>query len=159
MKKSFLFFSFVMLAVAFAIGQPSQIGHDVTIFSADGLKFTAIFNGSIINETPASNVVAKDVQTDWVKAIIKFEDPSIPQIEKKIFQIKSAVNKTNYPETVVYEIVNKKGEYVVKWSSASPKKIQQEQTIIIQQQAPQEPKSDIQINTPGGAQIKVNVPK
>lgn len=159
MKKTIIFIGLFFLSSAFVMGQTSQIGHDVTIFSADGLKFSVMFNGVPINQEPASSVVATDVQTDWVKALITFEDASIPAIKKNILQIKGPNNKTNYPETVVYEIVNKKGEYTLKWSSTSPKKIQQQQTVIIQQQAPQEPKSNIQINTPNGTQIKVNVPK
>ena len=158
MKKNLLLFYFCTFSLLGLFAQPSQIGHDVTIFSSDGLKFTAIFNGVKINEEPASSVVATDVQTDWVKAIITFEDASIPEIKKNILQIKGPNNKTNYPETVVYEIVNKKGEYVIKWSSTSPKKIQQQQTVIIQQAAPVESKPGIQINTPG-AQIKVDLPK
>lgn len=149
------FFSLILLP---CFAQVSQIGHDVTIFSGDGKKFTVTFNGMKINETPSSNVVATNLNTDWVKAIIEFEDATIPPIKKNILQIKGPTNKDNHPETVVYELKEKKGEYVLRWSSTSPKKIQQTQTVIIQGQPAPAPQPGIHINTPG-VNVNIAIPK
>jgi hypothetical protein len=127
----------------------AQIGHDLTIFSEDGLKFTVTFNGTKMNDTPLPTVVMNDIHNDYGKAKIEFEDPAIPPIERKILQIKSASNSGGAPESVVYEIKkNKKDELVLRWASASLKKIQPQQTIIIQEAPPQQ--EGIQINGPGG---------
>lgn len=138
-----LFLAFISLN-AFA-----QIGHDLTIFSEDGLKFTVTFNGTKMNEVPLATVVMNDIHNDYGKAKIEFEDPAIAPIERKILQIKSASNSGGAPESVVYEIKkNKKEELVLRWASASLKKIQPQQTIIIQEAPPQQ--QGIQINGPGG---------
>ncbi len=144
MKNTILFF-----LPFFFINANAQIGHDLTVFSSDGLKFTLIFNGTKANDTPQSSVTMENIHNDYGKAKIEFEDVSIPAIERNILQIKSASNQAAAPETVTYEIrKNKKEEYVLKWSSASLKKIQQ-QTIIIQQENPPQ-QEGIQINGPGG---------
>lgn len=132
------------------INVQAQIGHDLTIFSEDGFKFTVTFNGTKMNETPLSTVVMNDIHNDYGKAKIVFEDVSIPPIERNILQIKSASNQAGAPESVVYEIrKNKKDELVLRWASASLKKIQP-QTIIIQQESQPQQQEGIQFNTPGG---------
>lgn len=154
MTQKLLTFLFVSLFLLPAFAQISQIGHDVTIFSSDGLKFTVTFNGKKMNDVPSSNVVVSDINNDYVKALIEFEDSKIPTIKKEYLNIKSVSNKDNHPEEVVYEIKDKKGEYVLRWASASPKKIQQTNTIIIQQQPAPQPEPGVQISVPG---VKVNV--
>ena len=128
MRKPLLFLFFLTASLS----SFAQIGHDLTIFSGDGIPFTVVVNGMRMNEQPQTNVFIENVNTDWVKAKIFFADTTLAPIERKILQIKSAANTGNYPESVVYEIrKNKKGEPVLRWSSASPKKIQQQ--VIIQQ--------------------------
>lgn len=145
MKTLFSFFLVFVSLNAF-----TQIGHDLTIFSEDGLKFTVTFNGTKMNEAPLATVVMNDIHNDYGKAKIEFEDVTIPPIERKILQIKSASNSGGAPESVVYEIKkNKKEELVLRWASASLKKIQPQQTIIIQEAPPQQ-QQGIQINGPGG---------
>lgn len=122
----------------------AQIGHDLTIFSEDGLKFKVKINGAYVNDNFASSVKAENINEDYVKAIIEFQDTTIAPIKRNILQIKSASNPNGEPEAVVYQIKKKKEEYVVKWSSASRKKIQNQ--VIIQQAAPSTPSNGVQIN-------------
>lgn len=152
MRKPLLFLFFLTASLS----SFAQIGHDLTIFSGDGIPFTVVVNGMRMNEQPQTNVFIENVNTDWVKAKIFFADTTLAPIERKILQIKSAANTGNYPESVVYEIrKNKKGEPVLRWSSASPKKIQQQ---VIIQQAPAPPQPGIQINAPG-VQMQINTPR
>lgn len=154
MRKFFL----CLLYLSASVSSFAQIGHDLTIFSGDGIPFTVVVNGMRMNEQPQTNVFIENVNTDWVKAKIFFADSTLAPIERKILQIKSAANNGNYPESVVYEIRNnKKGEPVLRWSSASPKKIQQ-QVIIQQAPAPAPPQPGIQINAPG-VQMQITTPR
>ncbi|MBX7182683.1 MAG: hypothetical protein K1X82_11250 [Bacteroidia bacterium] len=149
---------FTLLILFPFLSSKAQIGHDLTIFSGDGMKFTVIINGMKMNEQPQTNVFIENLNNDWVKAKIFFEDTNLEPIERNILQIKSAANSGNYPEAVVYEIrTNKKGQPVLRWSSAAPKKIQQ-QVIIQQAPAPAPPQPGIQINVPG-VQMQINTPQ
>ena len=137
----------VFFQTIFLAAQTTQIGHDLTIFSEDGVKFKVILNGQVMNEVPASRVFCENLNNDWLKCIIQFEDSKIPTIERKVLQLKSASNPNGLPEAVVYQIKEKEGKYTLRWSSASLKKIQQTQTIIIQPGQQPAPQPGIQINT------------
>lgn len=112
----------------------SQISHDLEIYSEDGLKFTLILNGRTMNEQPVSNIQILNTDKDYVNAKIVFEDPAIPEIEKKAFQLADpGEGAIKSPVSVVYKIVeNKKGEYKLKFASRSHKKIQNSDVIIIE---------------------------
>ena len=112
-----------------------QISHDLEIFSEDGLKFTLILNGRIMNEEPMSNIQILNTDKDYLSLKIKFEDTSIPDIERKMLQIANPGTdeaQRNKPVSVVYKIVEKKGKYKLRFASRSDKKIQDEPDIIIQ---------------------------
>ncbi len=121
MKKLFLLTVLLSLFISYS---QAQISHDLEIFSEDGLKFTLIVNGKVINETPQSNVKIMNIENDNVQIVIKFEDTSIPSIKKKYLQIADPGNNSKYPVSTVYKIFFKKGNYKLKFVSRSKKKIQ-----------------------------------
>jgi len=124
MKKLFLLTLLLSLFASYSQAQVSQISHDLEIFSEDGLNFTLIVNGKIINETPQSNVKITDLENDYVQVVIKFEDTELPTLKKKNLQIASPGTGTSYPVSTVYKIFFKKGVYKLKFVSRSEKKIQ-----------------------------------
>ena len=112
----------------------AQISHDLEIYSEEGLKFKLILNGRTMNEEPVSNIQVLNTDKDYVHAKIIFEDPAIPEIEKKALQLADpAEGAIKSPVSVVCKIVeNKKGEYKLKFASRSHKKIQNTEVIIIE---------------------------
>lgn len=115
-----------------------QISHDLEIFSEDGLKFTLILNGRVLNEEPMSNVQILNMDKDYVSAKIKFENGDIEDIVKKNLQIANPTTdeaSRNKPVTTVYKIVEKKGNYKLRFASRSDKKIQPKENVIVQQNA------------------------
>ena len=70
MRKPLLFLFFLTASLS----SFAQIGHDLTIFSGDGIPFTVVVNGMRMNEQPQTNVFIENVNTDWVKAKIFFAD-------------------------------------------------------------------------------------
>ena len=133
----------------------AQISHDLTVWSEEGLKFTFVANGEQINAEPASRVKMENIEEDYVNVKITFEDAAIPPLEKKFLQIAN-VDGDNKPVSVVWTIVQKDGNYKFKFASRSDKKIQPNETIIIQQQ--EEDDSDIKIKVPG-MEIEMDQPK
>lgn len=124
MKKVVLLTLLLTLFATYSQAQISQISHDLEIFSEDGLNFTLIVNGKIINETPQSNVKITNLENDYVQVIIKFEDENLPTIKKKNLQIASPGTGESYPVSTVYKIFLKKGVYKLRFVSRSDKKIQ-----------------------------------
>ena len=112
----------------------SQISHDLEIYSENGLNFTLIINGRTMNETPVSNIQVVNTDKDYLNAKIVFEDPNIPEIEKKMLQLADpAETSSKSPVSVVYKIVEtKKGEQVMRFASRSHKKIQTTDVILIE---------------------------
>lgn len=133
----------------------AQVGHDLTVFSADGLRFTLTLNGWQVNDEPQSQVIAGDIMNDYVKAVVRFENESIEPIVRNILQLKS-VNSGGWPEAVVYELVEKKGKQVLRWRSATRKHVQPVQTVIIREEVPP-PAPGIEINAPG-VNVRVTPP-
>ncbi len=125
----------------------AQISHDLTLYSVDGLKFTLIANGEQINSEPASRVKMENIEEDYVSVKVTFEDPSIPPLEKKFLQIANVGEGEDKPVSTVWTIVKKKEEYGFKFLSRSDKKIQPNETIIINNQ--ESDKHDIEIKVPG----------
>ncbi len=121
MKKLFLLTLFLNF---FAIYSQAQISHDLEIYSEDGLNFTLIVNGKIINETPQSNVKITNIENDYVQIVIKFEDGKIASIKRKNVQIAAPGSGGNYPVSTVYKIIFKRGVYKLRFVSRSEKKIQ-----------------------------------
>ncbi len=121
MKKIFLL---TLLLSLFAIYSQAQAYHDLEIFSEDGLKFTVIMNGKVMNETPQSNVKLTDLQYDQVHIVIKFENEEIPDIKKKYLQISEPGTAQSPPVSTVYKIIYKKGVYKLRFMSRIEKNIQ-----------------------------------
>ena len=130
MKKLLLAF----VAIIISVSTYAQISHDLEIFSEDGMKFTLILNGRVMNETPVSSIQILNTDKDYLNAKIKFEDTGVEEIVKKNLQLAYPTTDEahkNTPVTVVYKIVEKKGSYKLRFASRSAKKIQKQETVII----------------------------
>lgn len=136
MKTFIITFLFTLVTIFYG---NSQITHDLEIYSEDGLKFTLIINGRTMNEIPVSNIQVVNTDKDYVNAKIIFEDPNIPQIEKKALQLADPAEGTSKsPVSVVCKIVEtKKGAHKLRFASRSHKKIQDAADIIIIESNPQ----------------------
>ena len=126
--------SLFLSALSFA-----QIGHDVEIYCLDGQKFTATMNGRLLSETPTDRIEVLNMNQDYVHLIIDFEQEGLENIEKKYFQISNVGSdpvQKEQPVVVAYEIIEKDGEYKLKFRSRSNKMIQTN-TVIINQETQQ----------------------
>jgi len=68
----------------------------VIIFSEKGEKFIAFVNNTRINDTPEARIAAERPGGPNFKVRISFEDTSIPEIQKTIF---------NTPESEIYYVI------------------------------------------------------
>lgn len=134
-----LIFSIIVFSLFFSTTTTAQIGHDLEIYSENGLKFTLILNGRTMNEEPVSTIQVVNTDKDYVHAKIIFENQSIPPIEKKALQLADPAERTTKsPVSVVMKIIeNKKGEQVLRFASRSHKKIQSGTDIYIIESNPQ----------------------
>jgi hypothetical protein len=120
------------LACLPSITTNAQIAHDLAVYSEDGDKFTLFVNGEQINAEPSANAKVENTNNDFALVRIVFVDTNIPEIEKKNLQIAEPGVNAKGPVSVVYKVkVNKKGEHVLSFVSRSAKKIQDNPTIII----------------------------
>lgn len=141
------FLSLLIFALLLTTNVNAQISHDLEIYSEDGLNFTLIVNGRKMNEESASNIQILNTDKDYVQVKIIFDDQSIPPIEKKFLQLADPGTETQKsPVTVVYKIVEKKGNYKLKFASRSFKKIQNNTEVIIIETSPQPVNGKIIIN-------------
>ena len=125
----------------------AQIAHDLEIYAVGGEKFTVTINGRLLNEDAASRVEVKNIDYDLVHLIIVFEDSTIESIEKKYFQISSAVPvEKNKPVVAVAKIIEKKGKYKLRYASTSLKKIQQNTIIVNQESQGSQQTSEVQLS-------------
>lgn len=150
-----LLFCLILSALCLPVFAQNAVGHDLTVWSDEGLNFTLYFNGQKMNETPTANLVCNNVMQDYVHAVVKFEDTSIPDIERKIFQIKMNSNYQLF--TTVYKITQKKNGRDFKWVSSNEKVYVPNQTVIIQNNPPQPQGNNIRIST-GGVEINATIP-
>ncbi|HMC96278.1 MAG TPA: DUF4476 domain-containing protein, partial [Flavobacteriales bacterium] len=100
-------FSTLALAVFFSAPVVQAQTSDLVFFTDDGSKFTLIIDGDVKNATPETRVVATGIRTESPMVMIKFEDPSIPQLRKSGM----------FPLGMEYTIMitmNKKGERVLR---------------------------------------------
>lgn len=88
-----------LLVSTVALSQTS----DLVFFADDGSKFTLLVDGDVKNESPAGRVIATGIRNESPVIIIRFEDPSIPQIRKSGFY---EMGK----EYTIMVTTNKKGE-------------------------------------------------
>lgn len=138
-----------LLSVALiGVSAQAQIAHNLTIYSADGLKFFLTINGELKNAEAKSNVTIENIEFDFVNATLTFEGDTHPPIKKKSLK----VGDEGVPTAIVYQLVMKKDGLVLKYDGKSPKKIQ---PINIQQTAPPPAEENgIKIKT-GGVQIQI----
>lgn len=76
---------------------------DLVLFADDASKFTLLVDGEVKNDIPASRVIATGIRNETPVLVIRFEDPSIPQIRKSGFY---EMGK----EYTIMVTTNKKGE-------------------------------------------------
>lgn len=85
-----------------------------TFFSEDGHKFWVIMDGLRKNPEPQYRVDNVELQNDWAKVKIIFENPEIPEIEKTI----QGVDVDGKPLSAVWVIKQtNKGKWVLRPSS------------------------------------------
>lgn len=58
-----------------------QVGNDLTIYSEQGYKFALYINGKRFNKEFLSSVTAENINHNWVKVGVLFEDPDKGLIE------------------------------------------------------------------------------
>jgi hypothetical protein len=141
---------FILLTslLSFITIQAQTIGHDLTIWSEDGYKFTLYLNGQKMNEEPAASVQCTNLTYDYAHSRIVFEDAAHPEIERKVTQIRTNPNFT--VASTVYKIVTtKKGELDLRFGSSNQKVVAPAQTVIINNGTPA---------PQGGTTIQVTVP-
>ena len=140
--------TFIFALMIFSVYGYSQISHNFTVYSEDGLEFTLIVNGQKVNETPQSNVTLVNTNNNYVNVKIIFKNSDLPSIKRKNIQIAYPEQGNNTPVATVYKIKEKKGKYKLRFVSRSDKKIQANETIIIKD----EKKSNFKIKV-GGVEI------
>lgn len=102
---------------------------NLVIFSDEGTKFFIVVNGQRINDQALSNVRLTDLNADYVRAKIVFENELIPDIEKPTLML-----QRGYEASYVIK-KNKKGETVCNWYSSvelaqAPANNSNQQTIV-----------------------------
>lgn len=102
---------------------------NLVIFSDEGTKFFVVVNGIRVNDQALSNVRLTDLNYDYVKAKIVFENELIPDIEKNTLML-----QRGYEVSYVVK-KNKKGETVCNWYSSvelaqAPVNNANQQTIV-----------------------------
>ena len=99
----------IFLALVIAGKASSQLS--IIIFSEKGEKFTAYVNGSPVNDKPASRVETDRPGGPSFKLRIFFQDSSIPEISKTIF---------NTPGADLYYVIRKsdKAKFILEKSSS-----------------------------------------
>jgi hypothetical protein len=107
--KSLRFVLPILLLFFFAERASAQLS--IIIFSEKGEKFTAFINGSPQNDKPASRVEGSRPGGPSFKVRIVFDDNSLPEISKSIF---------NSPGAEYYYVIRKteKGKYVLDKTSS-----------------------------------------
>ncbi len=104
-------FTFLALAL-FSSAAFAQTANAV-VFSENGDKFTLILNGEKQNASPQTNVKVSNLTSEFYMARIDFEDTKLPDFSNNNFAVQKGMEST-------YVIrVNKKGEYVLRFMSAS----------------------------------------
>ena len=101
--------TFMTLSAAFA----QQLGN-VVFFAEQGEKFTVILNGVQMNDVSETNVKVTDLNNDFVTLKVRFEDTSIPDMDKSTLMLSPG-------NEVTYKIKkNKKGEYTLAYAGEVP---------------------------------------
>lgn len=109
MKKSLLLFCLTVLTF-FSFGQSSNL----IVFSENGEHFSVVLNGVLQNAQPETNVMITNLLANSYQAKIVFEQEGIPDLTKTIY-FQEANTQATYRL-----IINKKGEYVLRFFNAIP---------------------------------------
>ena len=86
-----------------------------TIYSEDGYLFTVYLNGEQMNDEPSDRVRSINLSQPYYSILIDFVDESLPDINRKIFQLTDA-HGTRVDATHIIKH-NKKNKLVLRWKS------------------------------------------
>lgn len=86
---------------------------DLTVFSEDGDQFYLVINGERFNQAPETNVKAKGIMQEFVKAKVIFADGNLGEISSNV-----PIERGNEVTMMVKK--NKKGEYKLAWRGTAP---------------------------------------
>lgn len=142
---------------------------DVTLFTEDGERFYFTINGKKVNDTPESRVEALNITGDFAQIKITFETAGAPELKQNMML------EADMSMTAIIK-KNKKGKYVFRPISSSPKSNSSEQTVSISSTGQQTVSNttnttetvykeessssllDFKVNKNGSASLKVNMP-
>jgi len=108
MKKQLLFV-YLMAMAMFGFSQSNVI-----IFTENGARFKVVLNGILQNADFETNVMITDLIAPSYKVKIVFEDATIPDLDKTIYF------QENNEEATYRLLINKKGDYVLRFFNAVP---------------------------------------
>lgn len=125
---STLFFVLFSVASIFA-----QVSHS-TIYSEDGYLFTVYLNGEQMNDEPSDRVRSINLSQPYYSIKVDFVDESLPDIERKIFQLTDAHGARVDATHVIKH--TKKDKIVLRWKSQTvrPRYIEEERnepTVVV----------------------------
>ncbi len=106
-------FTLLLSAFMLTVTSLAQNKANVVLFTEHGEKFSAILNGIKQNDAPQANVRITDLNAEFYKLKVEFEDSSLPTMNKSL-----AVAFGQ--ETTVMLKQNKKGVFVMRMLSQSP---------------------------------------
>jgi len=86
MKKLHFTIALLFMFSLAGFSQNGPVGH-LTIFSEDGDKFKLILNGELQNDIPQTNLRIEDLSQPYYNAKIQFEDKTLQDISKTIWQL------------------------------------------------------------------------
>lgn len=110
MKRILLPFIALVCLTGAAMAQQTT---NLVVFAEQGERFTVVLNGLRINDQPETNVKVSDLNTEYYKIKIVFDDAKIPDMDKTVM--------LKFGSEVTYNIKkNNKGEYVLRWLSETP---------------------------------------
>lgn len=115
--KPFIYRIALIVGTLFAVAATAiaqSVSH-CTIYNEENLKFTVFLNGEQKNDEPTSRVRMINLTQPYYKLRIVFEDNSLKNIERGIFQLTNAAGS---PVDATHVIkLNKKGEPKLSWQS------------------------------------------
>lgn len=149
---------FLLLFSAFSLSLFAQ-RPTATFFSEDGYKFWVVMDGVRKNAEPQYRVENVELQNDWAKVKIIFENPEIPELEKTI----QGVDPDGKPLSAIWAIKQtNKGKWALRpssWSEmeALPAVAGQQEETPVQQEATQETNSQVQTQSNTGNDFNTGV--
>ena len=110
LMKTYIRTIILIMAFGFSVKAMSQ-GTTLTVFSEKGENFTVFVNGEMKNSVPGDHVKVEGLHGPTVKLRIAFQDVSIKEIEKTVF---------NSPSGELFYVVRhgKKNDYILEKTSS-----------------------------------------